>query len=65
MSFLSSAGDTTQQTVSGAYAPATPALGQILTEATNIYNQGMPTTISYFNWRIFKSFFISHVTTIW
>ena len=42
MSFLSSAGDTTQQTVSGAYAPATPALGQILTEATNIYNQGMP-----------------------
>mgnify|MGYP001051850522 CR=1 FL=1 len=40
MSFLSSAGDTTQQTVSGAYAPATPALGQILTEATNIYNLG-------------------------
>lgn len=40
MSFLSSAGDTTQQTVAGAYAPATPALGQILTEATNIYNLG-------------------------
>ena len=40
MSFLSSAGDTTQQTVSGAYAPAVPALGQILTEATNIYNLG-------------------------
>jgi hypothetical protein len=42
MSFLSSAGDVTQQTVSGAYAPAVPALGQILTEATNIYNQGVP-----------------------
>lgn len=42
MSFLSSSGDTTTQTVSGAYAPATPALGQILTEATNIYNQGVP-----------------------
>ena len=40
MSFLSSSGDVTQQTVSGAYAPATPALGQILTEATNIYNLG-------------------------
>jgi hypothetical protein len=40
MSFLSSSGDTTQQTVSGAYAPAVPALGQILTEATNIYNLG-------------------------
>ena len=38
MSFLSGAGDTTQQTVSGAYAPAVPALGQVLTEATNIYN---------------------------
>lgn len=42
MSFLSSSGDVTQQTVSGAYAPATPALGQILTEATNIYNLGVP-----------------------
>lgn len=42
MSFLSSSGDVTQQTVSGAYAPATPALGQILTEATNIYNLGAP-----------------------
>jgi len=42
MSFLSSSGDTTTQTVSGAYAPAVPALGQILTEATNIYNQGVP-----------------------
>ena len=40
MSFLSSGGDVTQQTVSGAYAPAVPALGQILTEATNIYNLG-------------------------
>lgn len=40
MSFLSSSGDTAQQTVSGAYAPAVPALGQILTEATNIYNLG-------------------------
>lgn len=44
MSFLSSAGDTTQQTVSGAYAPAVPALGQILTEATNIYNLGAPSS---------------------
>ena len=42
MSFLSSAGDTTQQTVSGAYAPGVPALGQILTEATNVYNLGAP-----------------------
>lgn len=42
MSFLSSSGDVTQQTVSGAYAPAVPALGQILTEATNIYNLGLP-----------------------
>lgn len=42
MSFLSSSGDTAQQTVSGAYAPAVPALGQILTEATNIYNLGSP-----------------------
>lgn len=40
MSFLSSSGDVTQQTVSGAYAPAVPALGQILSEATNIYNLG-------------------------
>ena len=40
MSFLSGAGDTTTQTVSGAYAPAVPALGQVLTEATNIYNMG-------------------------
>ena len=40
MSFLSGAGDTTQQTISGAYAPAVPALGQVLSEATNIYNMG-------------------------
>ena len=38
MSFLSPT--ETTGTVSGAYAPATPALGQILTEATNIYNMG-------------------------
>mgnify|MGYP005993774577 CR=1 FL=1 len=38
MSFLSPT--ETTGTVSGAYAPATPALGQILTEATNIYNLG-------------------------
>ena len=38
MSFLSPT--TTAETVSGAYAPAVPALGQVLTEATNIYNMG-------------------------
>ena len=38
MSFLSPT--TTAETVSGAYAPAVPALGQVLSEATNIYNMG-------------------------
>jgi len=38
MSFLSPT--ETTGTVAGAYAPATPALGQILSEATNIYNLG-------------------------
>lgn len=38
MSFLSPT--TTAESVSGAYAPAVPALGQVLSEATNIYNMG-------------------------
>jgi len=41
MSFLSSSGDVTTQTAAGAYAPAVPGLNQILSEATNIYNQGV------------------------
>ena len=40
MSFGGSSGGGSQQQVTP-YAPAQPALGQILSEATNLYNQGV------------------------